>query len=639
MKKHPSKRNVRSAGPFRRLFADKRGAIAIIAALALPAVIGLVALAVEFGRGLLIRDETQRVADEAAYAGALAYVATGQQSSILPAAQAIAVLNGVPATGVTASLLASSPRNAASQAVQATITTRETILLGQVVGFGNAVTIGSTSTAEVSSGATPCILALNASGSGVSLSGGTRISAPNCAVASQASVVVPCGDTITAKDIYYNGSAPSQPCSGISGPVKKVSSADPLAGNAGVVAANARAVADESLTSPTAPSVPGGTAVTFSGTQPTLPTGCTATYANGNQYWASNWTVTCAAGGTYNFAALTVSGGITVTFSGSATNTYNFSGTVTNNGASLTFGSGTFNMAGGLVNGSQTTFGAGTFNIGAASSCSYSICNGGGSTITFGGPSTFVISSGVSNAGGATILRSGSNNSYSIGPSRGGYALNLGGSAVTTFSDATGSSSLFQIVGNVYESGGACTTFPAASNHDINGSVSLGGGLTLGAGLYAVAGSFLVGASGGGDVWCQSVNANVGVNGAGVTIAVAGSGATAGSNVVVVGAGFSHVTISAPTTGTYQSVAIVGPLSDSNTGASLTEGASGTTIGGAIYFPNGPMTLSGGASVGNGSGECLEIVATAITLTGGTSITAAPCFASSGGSRAPLLVD
>ena len=72
------------------LVADERGAITIVAALALPAVIGVVALAVEFGNALLIRDETQRVADEAAYAGALAYVATGSQTSMLSAAQNVA---------------------------------------------------------------------------------------------------------------------------------------------------------------------------------------------------------------------------------------------------------------------------------------------------------------------------------------------------------------------------------------------------------------------------------------------------------------------------------------------------------------------------------------------------------------------
>ena len=57
--------------------ANEQGAIAIVAAVTLPVAMGVIALAVEFGHGLLVRDEMQRVADEAAYAGALAYAASG----------------------------------------------------------------------------------------------------------------------------------------------------------------------------------------------------------------------------------------------------------------------------------------------------------------------------------------------------------------------------------------------------------------------------------------------------------------------------------------------------------------------------------------------------------------------------------
>ena len=134
-----------------KFLANEQGAIAILAAVMLPVAIGVIALAVEFGHGLLIRDETQRVADEAAYAGALAYAATGNQTSMLSAAQNVAVLNGVATTAVAASLIATSPRDATSPAVQATITTDEPIVFGQVVGFGGSVTIKSTSYAEIPS--------------------------------------------------------------------------------------------------------------------------------------------------------------------------------------------------------------------------------------------------------------------------------------------------------------------------------------------------------------------------------------------------------------------------------------------------------------------------------------------------------
>ncbi len=674
-----------------KFLANEQGAIAILAAVMLPVAIGVIALAVEFGHGLLIRDETQRVADEAAYAGALAYAATGNQTSMLSAAQNVAVLNGVATTKVAANLLASSPRDATSPAVQATITTDEPIVFGQVVGFGGSITIKATSYTEIPSSTPPCVLALKASGAGVSLSGGTTVSAPSCVVASQASVVVPCGTHVTAEDVYYNGSARTVGCAGgIVGTVKKVSSADPLAGNAGIVAANARAVANESLAAPTMPAMPsapaGGTSITF-GYWPTSfsAAGCSALLSG------STWTVSCPAGGTYNFQAITVPGGLSVQFTttGSGSTTYNISGavtnsgsnlsfgsgtfniaggvvtnggtttsfgsgtfniygTVTNSGSSLTFGSGTFNLAGGLVTGggTTTTFGAGTFNIGqvscsAASSATYSICHTG-SSLTFGGPSTFVLTSGVYNSGGETItFGSGSTNSYQIGASSNGYGLNVGGESITTLADATGSNSVFQMVGDLYQSGGSCITLPAATNHDIDGSVSVAGGLTLGSGLYAIAGNFWAGASNGGDVTCNSVA--VGVSGTNVAIALTGSSPKAvtapSTNVFVIGSGFNHVTLLAPGSGTYQNVAIVGPLSTSVTGGfSLTEGASATTVDGALYFPNGPMTLSGGASIGSGAGQCLEIVATQITLSGGTAV-ASQCLAGAGASGTPFLVE
>ncbi len=44
-----------------------------MAALALPLIVGFAALSTEYGYGLLVRDQNQRIADLASYAGALAY--------------------------------------------------------------------------------------------------------------------------------------------------------------------------------------------------------------------------------------------------------------------------------------------------------------------------------------------------------------------------------------------------------------------------------------------------------------------------------------------------------------------------------------------------------------------------------------
>jgi Flp pilus assembly protein TadG len=620
-----SNKLAKHAGRFLRA---ERGAVAVLSAFLIPAVIGFACMTAEFGRSLVVKVENQRVADAAALAAANAYSSTASTATMTSVAQNIATLNGLAGASASASII-TSPRTAGTSAVQVVISTQSPLYLASVVGFGRSVTVNATATAEL--GATPsCLLALSGTGAGVTLSGGTSISAPSCGVASNASVTVPCGTTINAKAVNYNGAAPTVGCSGITGPLRRALTADPFAGNAGIASASARATAAASLTAPTIPAVPTGPDITFdygtSAKTVALAQGCTANAVSGV------WTVVCPAGGTYRFGNLSLAGGITVNFntSGSATNVYTFSGTVNDSGSALNFGPGTYTMAAGLRSGggSTTTFGAGTFNIGRdTSKCSnvayYSICNLG-TSMTFGGPSTFVLTSGVYNGGGLTlVLGSGAANSFNIGPASDNNALNMGGGSTTTLADAT----LFQIYGDIVESGGACTTLSATPIHDIRGSINLAGGLTLGAGLYAVSGYVAFGASGGGDVTCGGVS--VGVRGTGVTIVTAATttplGGTCSGKAICMGAGFSNVILSAPTSGTYKDLVLVGPTATSNSaGMTLNEGAS-TTLSGIVYVPNGSLTLSGGASIGNAAGQCLQIVAKDMILTGGTRITSNAC--------------
>jgi Flp pilus assembly protein TadG len=628
-----------------------RGAVAVMTAFALPVLLGIASLAAEFGHGLLTRTENQRIADQAAYAAAVAYSSTNSTTTMVSVAQNVAALNGVAASAVSATLVASSPQTSTDAAIKVTITTTDALLLAPVLGFGNALSIDASAYAQIPGAVGSCVLALNTSGTGITLSGGTSVTGNNCGVASNNSIVVPCGDTITAKDINYDGAAPTVSCpGGIVGSITKALTPDPLASNAGVVAAAARAVSDESLTGPTLSSVPLGTSISFdwtnSATAAATTVGCTASFSN------PIWTLTCPAGGTYNFGSISLGGGITVNFNVNNSATYNFSGSINDSGSALTFGPGTFNVAQGVITGggSTTKFGAGTFNIGAmTSNCGgvarYSVCNTG-TLLSFGGPSTFNIAAGIYNGGGETIsFGSGSTNSYSIGAANDGNALNFGGGSTNTFADATGSGDLFQVVGNLNETGGSCTTLPAAANHDINGNINFMGGLSLGSGLYAVTGYAGFGVSAGGDVWCSAANANVGVTGTGVTLAIAGkSEITSGScanTAFCVGAGFNHLSLVAPSSGTYQNIAVVGPTATSNTaGVSMNEGASATDFGGALYFPYGPLTISGGASIGNVTGQCFQIVASQITLTGSGAATASQCFATTTtASMAPVLVE
>ena len=87
------------------------------------------------------------------------------------------------------------------------------------------------------------------------------------------------------------------------------------------------------------------------------------------------------------------------------------------------------------------------------------------------------------------------------------------------------------------------------------------------------------------------------------------------------GAGYSHVTLTAPTSGGAANLAVIGPQSSTNTAAAaLTTGATNTRISGAFYFPNGPVTMSGAASLHDtvDTGACLELIGTQVTLSNGS---------------------
>ena len=83
---------------------------------------------------------------------------------------------------------------------------------------------------------------------------------------------------------------------------------------------------------------------------------------------------------------------------------------------------------------------------------------------------------------------------------------------------------------------------------------------------------------------------------------------------------------------------IRGNYTASNTGgAAFAEGAANTSLSGAFYFPQGAITLSGGASVGGGTGQCLELIGTQVSLSGGTAA-ASNCVNGGGGNTKIALV-
>ncbi len=640
---------------FKALIGDRRGSVTVISAFTLPVVIGMVALVSEYGFSLLTKVENQRVADAAAYAGALAYNATSSTTTMNAVIANVGALDGV-ASGNISGVLVASPTGDGSQAVHVTINSVQPLPLVSAIGGLGSVTVVSSAYAELKANTQGCIVALNQAGTGVTLSGGTSITASACAIASDAAVSAPCGTTITTIGVdYYSASAPSEPCTGIVAPsgkslkISKTLTADPMAGNTGVTAATARISTVAAITSPANPGVSGGTAVSFAYSQAATQAALAADGCSGS-FSGNTWTVTCSGSGPFHFGAITTGGGITVNFNtgGSASAVYDFSSSINNTGTAMTFGPGTYNIDGGIITGGGTTtaFGAGTFNIGSSSaSCNgstgYSICHSG-STLTFGGPSTFTMQGGIYNSGGEKIVfGSGSTNSFVIGAAADGNSFAAGGGSNTTFADATGVSNVFQMAGNlnVSSGGGSCLSLSAAAQHDINGNFVTAGGTLLGSGVYTVNGYIGLGTNGGGDVTCNGVS--VGMSGTGVTLVTSAahtipSGTCQGLSFCVA-AGYSNVTLTAPTSGTTANLVVIGPTNGSTAGASFAEGASNTSLSGVFYFPTGPVTLSGGSSVGNGTNQCLEFIGSQVALTGGTTL-ASSCASASSSSSSVVLV-
>jgi Flp pilus assembly protein TadG len=133
-------------------------------------------------------------------------------------------------------------------------------------------------------------------------------------------------------------------------------------------------------------------------------------------------------------------------------------------------------------------------------------------------------------------------------------------------------------------------------------SVNAGATVTLSAGIYYFSGANL------------SVAGNATITGTGVTLVFTGSGsnwgtATIGSN--------ANVTLTAPTSGTYQGIVMYGDRKMPVGTAFSLEGGGTQNFGGAIDLPKAALKFSGG----NGTTtSCTQIIADTITFTGSSNV-------------------
>jgi hypothetical protein len=621
----------------RKLVADQRGAISVITAFSLTGLVGLAALALEYGSGLLHQVENQRIADLAAYSGALVYNSTASTSSATSAVNNIVTLNGLTSSDASTSVV-SSPTGDGNDAVKVTVTTSSPLFLSRVVTTTTTMSVSATSYAEISSSEPGCIIALNPSGTGVTVTSAAGITADSCAVESDSTVTAESASSITTIAINYNSSTPptATSASTIAAPagktlaISKSSVKDPLSSNSEVTSATARLSTVEALTSPAAPSPASGSNLSFSASSwsGSVPAGCNTPTNAG-----SNWTLTCTSGGTYKFGSLSVSSTANLAFNtgGSAATTYDFSGGITvSSSAGLTTGPGTFNVAQGITisSASSATFGAGTFDIGpSTSACTdggkYSLCVESSTSLTIGGPSSFTLGGGVYAGSSATVkLGSGTTNTYDIGSSSNGNAAVAASSSELLFADATSGTTAFQLNGNVTAASAACLALPDATEHDINGAIiaNAASNTTLGSGIYTVS-DYIDDESASGGGGCSGWSG--GTAGTGVTLVLGAmttpsSGTCSGTAICVLSA--SSTALVAPTTGATAGLAVIGPTSSSNNAGALFEAASSGSYSGVVYMPNGPITVSSAASLGGGSSACLELIGSQVTVNSASAI-------------------
>ena len=175
------------SGVLQRSRDDARGTISILGAFVLVGVVGVSALALEYGHALLQKSEDQRVADLAAYGGALVYNSSGSSSTdATSAASNIAALNGL-SSGVSPSVV-TSPSGDGNKAVEVTVTTSVPLMLARVLTTNTTLPVSATSYAEIDANAPACIVALSSSGTGISLSGDRQHHRRHCTVASNSTV-------------------------------------------------------------------------------------------------------------------------------------------------------------------------------------------------------------------------------------------------------------------------------------------------------------------------------------------------------------------------------------------------------------------------------------------------------------------
>ena len=169
--------------------ADTRGNVTIISGLAITMLLAFASLGAEYGAGLLLQSENQRIADSAAfiaasYCGANSECSTTTTLNTATAiAQNIGALNGIPAADVTPTIVTSPSGTTGAEALQIKVSTTKLLMITPIEGAPNFLSLTALSYGQIgqTASAAACVIALSASGGnayagagGIALSGGAQ---------------------------------------------------------------------------------------------------------------------------------------------------------------------------------------------------------------------------------------------------------------------------------------------------------------------------------------------------------------------------------------------------------------------------------------------------------------------------------
>jgi Flp pilus assembly protein TadG len=630
------------SGALHRLLLDRRAAVAAMAAVAFPVVIGTAGFGVDVGYWYMTQRNFQGAADAAAYSAAIDYE-SGDTSGYQTAAHAAAAKHGVVngQNGVTVKVyqpLSSDPNASTSDpyynnpdTVEVVITQTQPAMFASLVGQGN-VTIAARSVAQWSQ---PhyCMLALDqASTTGISIISalaGSSINMPNCSIGDDASgatalqmeaflailtldaytatvagndqttcFLAVCNITFTQPPRYDAGppltpildpyACPGTNCVTMPTPGTATTPTSSVSVSS---TCKAKVTASTTLT----PGCYLGIEITGSGT--------TVTATQAGNYIILAPATTNPAISVANGATLTLSAGnyqiFGITGSGSPYKTITTQAAISISGGTITIGNGTNTIQGGsgqpgiAVSGGTMTIGNGTNSI------------QGGS----GSPASPAIT--LSGTGHLATLDGGT---YVIGPA----SPTTYGIVVNTGNPACGFALWVNCAGQDLVLG--------AGTYTITGGIEVtGGNLTLNANGTSVGTYILYGNV----ATCNGGSTNVGLcmafgdlNANNSTIVLTGN-STSGyatfvsGNVVdnVLASGADGVNILAPTSGGTSGIAIFQDRSAPASGSNTFAGLSFINLQGALYFPAQNLSFVGSTiAVSNNGSNCYQLIANTIDI-------------------------